>query len=376
VTSQQKKKWAVAIGLGLAILPIHNRLLTELATNSEGQVLVFIPTIGFTILILGVAFFILKYWSEVRERGFGNKRVWIPMLVIVGAMALSGFVNGATFAERISPMFMGITLFGVYLVARILGEDIFEIFAPFILIKAISIIVLGLLYPGQSEGGFITNQCASAGYLIFGALVYRGRWRIAFMIVAGLAVFFIGTLEAVFIIGVLGITLFIRKDVSRKLAYICAGFAALVITWWLLGYLVPLYTGNGNLGVLYNLASGNMPLNAETMDMATTNRWSVVVEAFRNFSFVGHGYSLSTVGGGVVHNMPVIIMNQVGPLAALAWVFVTIYLLVKTGWKYAWMAVLAMGVFDHYLWTQMAPWWWALAGVASVRSDLIFRRAE
>ena len=131
--------------------------------------------------------------------------------------------------------------------------------------------------------------------------------------------------------------------------------------------------------MLRDVVTGKVPLDTDGAAGLTSGRWYAIVEAVRNFSFIGHGYSLSTVGGGIVHNMPLIIMYQIGPFAALAWLFVSVYCLIKTGWKYAWVAILAMGVWDHDIWTQMAPWWWALVGVSTasgLKSDLIFRRQK
>jgi hypothetical protein len=131
------------------------------------------------------------------------------------------------------------------------------------------------------------------------------------------------------------------------------------------------------LAALYNLLTGKVPLDTNSATDLTSGRWTPIVEAVRSFSFIGHGYSLGTAEGGIVHNMPLIVMHQVGPFAAVAWLFVSVFCLVKTKWKYAWVAILAMGVWDHYLWTQMAPFWWALIGVttaSNVRSDLLFKK--
>jgi len=75
--------------------------------------------------------------------------------------------------------------------------------------------------------------------------------------------------------------------------------------------------------------------------------------------------------------VPLIIVDQIGPLAGLAWLWVTIACLVKTKWRYAFIAVIALSLFDHYIWTQAAPYWWVLVGVSTtstIKSDLIFRR--
>jgi len=376
IAAKQWKAIVILIGVGLALAPIHNRFLTDLATVN-GQVLFFLPSFGYVLLASGVGVFVLKYWPQVKECGFGDKKVWMPLLVLVVGMGLSGVVNGNSFQSRLSPLVMGVVLFAVYLVARVVGKDIFRALTPFVIIGSASIIVAGIVNPGQYTGGFITNYCAAAGYLIFGALVYQGRWRYAVMCVALVALFFVGALEAVFIVGVLVCVLVIRRDFSKRLLAWASVGLAVVVTWGILGYLGPLYEGNQNVAVLCGLLTGEVAIDATGVQALTSGRWTPIVDAVQNFSLVGRGYSLSTVGGAVVHNMPLIIMHQVGPFAALSWLFVSIYCLVKTGWKYAWVAILAMGVWDHYLWTQMAPFWWVLVGVSTsseFKSDWIFRR--
>lgn len=369
-------RWAIVIGLGLALVPIHNQWLTD-AMSVGGRVVLFLPVLGYLLVLLGVALFVFRNWKQIKETGLGDRRVWIPLVVIAAAMAMSGFVNGITFQAKLSPLFMGVALFGVFMVARVLGESILRMLAPFVIIGSISVIVSGIISPGQYTGGFITNYCAAAGYLIFGVLVYQGRWRWLLLLIAAVGLFFIGALEAVFIVGILGIVLLVRRDFSEGFIVGISLMALLVIVWVALGYLQPLYEGNHNLAILYGLVTGQIPLDTNGISAVTSGRWEPIVEAVRSFSFIGHGYSLSTVGGGIVHNMPLIIMHQVGPFAALAWLLVSFFCLIKTGWKYIWVAVLAMGVFDHYLWTQMAPWWFALVGVttaSSLRSDLLFKR--
>jgi hypothetical protein len=369
------KKWRLIVGIGLALVPLHNQQLTEL-TTVNGRVLLFLPTLGYLLLYLGTALFLLRYWDKVKETGFGDKKIWISLLVIVAAMGVSGAVNGNSFSSRLAPLFMGLALFAVYLMARVLGPDIFKYLVPFVIVGSISVVILGLAFPGQYTGGFITNYCASAGYLIFGALVYQGRWKLALICIAGVGLFFIGALEAVFIIGVVIVTILIRRDFGLMLAL---GFGVLMILigiWAALGHLTPLYEGNGNLMALWSLITGDTTWNPDTAFQLTSGRWEIIVDSVKNFSFIGHGYSLSTVGGGIVHNIPLIIMHQVGPFAALAWLFVTLYCVIKTGWKYIWIAVIAMCVWDHYLWTQMTPWWWALVGVTTahnIRRDWIFK---
>ena len=71
-------------------------------------------------------------------------------------------------------------------------------------------------------------------------------------------------------------------------------------------------------------------------------------------------------------------MGFPGILAAIAWLWVSVWCLVKTRWKYAWLAILSLSVFDHFIWTQLAPVWWMVVGASTASSepDLIFRMLQ
>lgn len=384
-------RWAIVIGIGLALSPIHNVWFTELVTK-DGVVGFFLPAFGFAIWITATLYFVFVYdnWRNVNSRGkaifswsdlkLGDRTIYIPLLVIVLSMGISGILNGATLKDKFAPLLMGISLFAVYIASRSLGPSIFRALIPFVIIGTIVAVVSGLFNPGVPTGGLITNYCASAGFLIFGGVVNQGKWQWALLTLMLVGLFFIGALEAVFIVGVMGIVVIIRRDFSRRFIIVVGSMMLLVGIWTALGYLTPLYEGNHNLSVLYGLISGTTTPTQDTLNAVTTGRWESIVNAIQNIRLFGHGYSLSTVGGGIVHNIPLIIMHQIGPVAAIAWSIVTVYCLIKTKWKYAWIAVIAMCVWDHYLWTQFAPYFLVLVGVSTapnnIVSDLIFRRSN
>ena len=373
--AKSNKRWAIIIGVGLALFPIHNLWLTDV-TSIDGMALIHLPAIGAVLWIMGTLLFIRNHW---RELDWGDKKIFIPLLVIVASMGLSGFINGESLGDKVSPLFMGAALFFAYVVSRSLGKDIFLMLIPFVCLGAVIAVILGILNPGVPSGGLITNYCASAGFLIFGALVNRGKWQWALLGVAFVGVFFIGTLEAVFILGVLGIAVLVRRDFSRRFLVVSGVLAGLVGLWAVLGYLTPLYAGNQNVATLVDVIKGNARLDVGTLNSITSWRWEVIVKALKDTSIFGHGYTLSTVGGQIVHNIPLIISHQIGPIAAVAWLFVTVYSLIKTKWRYAWIALLAMCVFDHYFWTQFGAFWWCAIGVSTasnIKSDLIFRRVN
>jgi len=131
------------------------------------------------------------------------------------------------------------------------------------------------------------------------------------------------------------------------------------------------------------------------MDIVTTEndtgwgngRLPAYKTAVSSISFFGHGYALfetertitpegdETWTVPTVHNVPLIIVDQIGIIPAIMWLFITLYCLVRTSWKYAFVCVLGLCVFDHFIWTIFAPFWWVLVGVATTGEieDKIFK---
>lgn len=374
--SKTNRKYAIAIGIGLALFPIHNLWLSE-STAYNGQIWLHLPAIGTAIWILATLLFLRDNYKQIT---LGSKFVWIPLIVIVVSIAISGFIN-AELKDKLSPMLMGIILFASYIVARILGKQVFYMLVPFAMLGSIIAIVQGILNPGIPASvahGMITNYCAYAGFIIFGVIVNKVKYQWLYCLVAVIGVFFIGSLEGMFVVAVLAITILIRRDYSKRLLIIAGSLIGLAGIWIALGYLTNLYEGNHNVAVLWNIITGNnISTNNQTMSDLTSGRFPVIIEAMKDIRIFGHGFSLSTVGGGIVHNIPLIIVDQIGILGAIAWMVVTIYCLIKTKFKYAFIMVLAMGVWDHYLWTQFLPLVWVLIGVATsstIDNDYIFRR--
>lgn len=376
---KSRRKQAIVIGVGLALSPIHNRWLTDLVTN-HGEVGFFLPAFGTALWLMGALLFVTWDWHGWKSMDWGDKRVLVALVVIAASIGVSGIITGDSWKDKTSPLLMGISLLAVYLASRKLGSDIFLAFIPLVVVGAVIAVIGGMLNPGVPAGGLITNYCASVGFLVIGMVSNRGRWQWLLVATALVGIFFIGALEAVFIVAVLGIAVLVRRDFSHRFLITAVIIVVLAGIWGTLGHLVPLYEGNRNLAAATSALSGDTMITTDVLNNITTDRWGIILSALKDTSVVGHGYSLSTVGRNMVHNIPTIVLHQVGPLAAVAWLVVTLFCLVKTRWKYAWIAVLAMSVFDHYLWTQFTPYWWALAGVSladrSGKPDFIFRKVS
>ena len=372
--------WGIVVGIGVALSPIHNMTLTRWATNDAGETLFFLPAFGYLIWIMGTGLFLLHYWDKVKESGWGDRKIVVPLLFIVGAIALSG-ATATGWEARFAPLCAGIALFGLYLMARIVGKDLFLPLAVGAVIGSLGIVAHQLVFSVRVTGGFIfeQNYDIATGYILLGAALFVHRWQ---WLLAGLAIVALllsGSPEAIFVIGILGLVVLIRHDWCKKLAVTGITIALLVIAIFAVGWGQSLYsyvigTIQQDPTAVYVTPDGG---RCDVSPLAI--RWLVIRDALVDIKPLGDGYNLTGFTGQFVHNVPLIIVQQLGwpgILAGLAWLWVSIWCLIKTKWKYAWILILSLSVFDHFVWTQLAPLWWVLIGVSTtstLNSDLIFR---
>ena len=388
IRSMKERLWVILIGVGLALSPIHNLWLTELATNSQGETLFFLPAFGYLLLIMGVGLCLLYNWEKVRANGLGDKRIWIPLLVIVGAIGLSGIAIDGSIQDKIAPLGMGAVLFALYLAARILGKELFYPLAIGAAIGSLGIIAHQTIYPGAVTGGFVFEQnCDIAtGYILLGAALFIHRWRWVLASLAIVALLASGTPEAVFALGVVGLFGLIRRDWSKRIIPMVAVLGLLLTVGLATGQLQGAYSYVRDSITRTPTAYYTSPEGEERLVSPLDVRWLVIRDAMTDIQPLGDGYGVTNFRPTTVHNVPLILIQQMGwpgVLAAVAWLWVTIWCLRRTRWKYAWVSVIALSIFDHFLWTQLAPVFWLLVGVSTIGSalekegenDLVFRRA-
>ncbi len=391
---RHNRRWAVLVGLGIALAPIHNRWLTELVTEN-GEVGFFIPAFGTAIWLMGSLVFVVWNWERILEVGLGDKRVWIPLLLIVGAIGLSGAMAG-TLTDKVAPVLMGVSLFSLYIVARVLGKGMFLPLAIGAGLASLGVIVSSILDPGMLTGGLLFgwNYDIVVGFVLLGATLFTARWRLPLISLSLVAMFLSGSPEAVFSVMVVGVLVISRRDWSKRLLLVLTPVALVAVIWFGLGYGQHLYSYT--IDVIKNKPSippttGNREAIPEEGILITPSpylpergaieqRIYVIGMVMADLKPLGEGYNLTGFGKVKnVHNVPLVIVQQLGYsgiLAGVAWLWVSIWCLVKTRWKYAWVLVLSLSVFDHYIWTQLAPIWWAVIGVSTTslaESDLIFK---
>lgn len=392
LAGKNDKKWAVVVGTGVALSPLHNLWLTKLATLESGEVIFFLPQFGYLLLIMGSGLFLLNNWDRVRKVGWGEKKLVIPMLALVLVIGLSGITAGGVTA-KIAPLGMGLSMFALYVSSRFFTQAGVQkwLVLPTLVVGGVACvigIIVGIVAPGQRDAGLFTNYCALVGFEIYAGLLLDRRWLWFVSGFVVLAVVLTGALEGLVILGALAIAIIVRRDWGKRLlapvgiTIVCVGI------WGTLGMFSTTYQHTiPNINALRSLITGNVldySTSESAIDAALTGRWVVIRDAILDIKWLGHGYELTPApyeGGSrrPVHNMPLLAVDQVGPLGGALWLYVTILCLIRTKWKYIWIAVLASSVFDYYIWTQLVPYWWmfiALSTTDKTGNDMIFKIGE
>lgn len=399
------KIWAIIIGTGVSISPIHNKFLTDLTTNADGQTWLFIPAIGYLLTIMGSGLFLLNNWERVKKAGIGSKSIYIPLFILAVCISVSG-VTGDTFSDKVAPLGAALSFLALYYSVRIIGKDVFLPLAIGSAIASFGVIGYSVFNPGILTGGYIFeyNYDIVVGYVLLGtALCFNGRYQWILASLSLTAMFLTGSPEAVFAIGVAGATILIRRDWSRKLVMAVMPAVYIIAIVFIAGYGTQLYSYvtdviSNKATVLEYKVEEAAVLQEEAMlegktgyiiedkdnpdyerESAIGRRVSVIKHAMVNITPLGDGFNLTAFRKDTVHNVPLIIVQQLGWFgipAALCWLWVSIWCLFKTKLKYVWVLVLALSVWDHYIWTQLAPVWWMAIGITTtinIKKDYIFR---
>lgn len=376
ILSPSEKTISIIIGLGLALFPVHNKQLTF---GTDSETIFFLPWLGFGLILIGLIMLFDNKYDEFKKY-IGPKILYIPLLVIVASAILRIAIepSGKTFASAC----ILCVFFALYVAARKLGTQILWAFVPFVFIEAVSCIIQGIIDPGYRAGGILTsfrtaehtaNYDIAACWLILGTCLILGLnkgLKLRFLFLVAVALYFVAAEEAIVAILGLSIAALIRKDISKKVIIPVLAVLILLGAGSLTGMTQDLYKNT------YDKVQAAASEDSSKWDDSTTGRVTVYKDALNNTAPLGHGMELVGFTTHTVHNLPLILWDQIGPISALAWLWVVFYCFLKTSWKYIWVAFLCLCIWDHYLWSQCAPWFWVIVGLSTtvVIDDHIFKR--
>jgi len=333
----------------------------------------------------------------------GSKWVWVPLLIICLSIVTAGIANFTTSRALFTDVIIAASFFGTYLICRILGDKVFKPFSIAVVIEAASVVLYSLvLHYGIHNGGWASyrDYNVADALMVIGAIVSVGKKQWWIVTITLIGVFFTGAEEGLLALAIILVVVFIRRDVSWRLA-LSVGIVAVIAVLGLkpFNYTTDLYAmpidqvtelvshhHNPQAAAFAKIESNDTGLSApdlhpSTIDYISNSRWQMALTAFRNWNWLGSGYVMNPVDSvnNAIYNVPLVVAQQVGVWAALAWLFVVFFCLIKTKWKYAFVALLAFALMDNLIFCQLGLWMFALAGVSTVsviKSDLMFKRAN
>ena len=321
--------------------------------------------VGVIVLFIFTALYIKDV--DYKTWDWGSKWVYIPMLVILGVSILRLCIYHTI--DEIATVGLFAIFAVLYLISRKMGAEIIKVLIPFLILEIACIVIMALVNRGEITSGFIGQYNRAVGFMAYIAILNRNKWQWVLVVLVGLGILLTGSLEGLIIIAALGIAVLIRKDWGKRL-------------WLPLALIVLFLLPAIFMGDIYNLYSqGVSHLYLDDAEISTLLNGRVIVykEAIQNLSILGHGYIPNMFNESTVHNVPLIAFDQLGIFAGISWMIITGYCLIKTKWKYIWIAIIAMCLFDHFVWTGLAPLWWVAVGITTIETkgnDYIFRIKE
>lgn len=384
-------------GLGLLLFGLHSSVFT--VYSSSGATLFFPPFLGIIIINLVTLYLIID--RRITTDTLGEKKIWIPLLLIVISITIRSLL---TFTyESFVEIGVGLSLFGCYLSSRVLGKEIFYFLAAFVIVEIISVFIYAIwINPGNGTGGLwsISNYDGATGLIVIGSMLFIHKWQWILVLAMLLTGWFMASMECIAASAIICAFMLIRRDYNKKLFIGIVVIGVLVGSWYIWGYGEQQYewkvinVAKDALGIeqyekVYEIGSSKTFYtdiaeddNGEYLATWGKGRLPAYERAIENTAIFGHEYDMyqyqNRTGYVVVHNVPLVIWDQIGPLAAIMWLWVTLYCLIKKRWKYAIVAIIGISLFDHYIWTTLAPYWWCIIGLVTAHSidDRIWRKDE
>lgn len=329
------------IGIGLALLPMRIGMVGSL--------------IGWGCLIVAVFWLLLD-----KQYSLGNKALGLPLLTL----AVLQNLQGVELAARILPGLM----FALYLISSRISK---AAFIPVGLVASIGglYLIAQNLIVGYRTGGLysVNNYNIAIGAIILGAVLWQSKYQWLIVTLAAIAVLVSGAVEGLIALGLLIAIVLIRKDwgVKTSMAFTIIGATCAVGV-----FMFPM--------LWHGLADKAAAATNSNYNAASGLRLDAYRFALQDISWLGHGYNPNGANCNSIHSVPLIALQQTGIIGLGLWLWTMGYGIFKTRMKYAFIALFGLSLFDNYLWTQIMPYTWAIAGVASteVDSDLIFRKEQ
>ena len=359
-----KKPFSWLFGAGLICMALYP---SALQYRDDPQTLIFFPNMGLVLLMASVMFMIPFFT-------IGPKKIWIP-LVLIYLFSYTRILLDWEWNVANEIIYVTMALM-VYLGARYFGKEILRPFVLFtaaaagMVLIATSMSITDLEASGYTYWPFSYTWLATFIGLggVMGAYIIKNKkWRYLFLGLCLMALLSTRAPVAVIFLGFIAFEVIRGGYLSRQIAVWLAIAGVLFVIFWAVF----------------------VPIESErlTMVFASTDNWGegrlpAYERAITDVSFFGHGfdrysYQIQT-GNVVVHQMPLVVLDQIGLIPAIAWLYVTCTLLFNKSYRFIWLAVIAFCILDYSLWTLFGHWWWAIVGISSMeyQEDMITEKVN
>lgn len=304
--------------------------------------------LGTLIAATGVAYLAIR-----GKITLGPKKFYIPLTVLVVLMLIMGEDAGARL--------FALTLPSIYLLGLQAPRNNW-MFPLIVAAGTVSLLVQSVIGTPRA-GGIFGNANIAVGAITILTLLSPTRYRWITTSIALVGLFFTGAEEAFAAVGAAALVLALRRDFSKR-------------TLLPVGVLIATIIISTPLG-LTSKVWWTLPMRAEAVEtqdiqVATGYRIDPWTMALTDIKLFGHGYNPNDLGPTTVHNVPLRILYELGPLAVLLWLWVTVYLMRRS--LYLGVTFLALSMLDHFLWTSLAPLYWL--GVTCSDNEYLFKEVQ
>lgn len=337
----------------------------------------YLPVLAAAFVIAYTGLIVIRKQANIRF-----SRILAPLAIIllfVWLRCLFDYTGNAIF----NAVFITLTGISMLIIGRRYGICICWGLAALAIIQSISVIIVALFFSdwdtgsGIRNGGLIdqSNYALGQAVIVIGLitgvyLIKSIRWNVCFVYMCVLGLLFTGSPEAFVFLVIACLYAIYHLKLTRT---ILAGAGIVIIifaAWMVYGPGMKQYERLGEVTTL--VTSGDIANSSTWDDNVIEDRYSwgdarlpLYKQAIEDISMFGHGYAIynAQTYHKKVHNVPLVVADQIGLIPALAWLGVTLYCLFRTKYKLLWIGIIVLGLFNHTTWTVFAPYWWLAVGI-------------
>lgn len=377
------------IGIGLILFGLHS---SWLLFKVNGTAIFYPPWLGIICILAAIN------WSVRAEViKFDWRPLWVTIPIVIIAITLLARITIERTTESMAEFGFILSFIMIYLIARQYGKVILYPIVWFALIEAVSILAYVLLVGSwhtddMTTGGLVsaTNYDLAIGIMAIGLgaslfVIQTRRNLLLYGIALIVAMFLTGSPETIVVLGILAtwLIIFHRRQLlnivqanTSIIKTIAAVLIVACIAWIMVGGM------SNTVGRIEHVLTNTADASSGEYPDYGEGRFPAYKRALTTIEPFGHGFDLHhyvvdgngkpletyndpAKAGVIAHNVPLVIVEQIGPLAAIAWIVTSIYCFIISSkrMRIMWVIVGALCIFDHFLWTTIAPFWWLLVGL-------------